>query len=428
MKKNGTFFVLTMWWFIICFIIGTLILFFTPDTERISYDENRVLQNAPALSVSSIQSGEFAEKFESFLSDSIPGRRLLIKLSDGILSCISMVNSDDLYYLDTTEKEVNEYFNQTVSASDEASADDGKPVENSDSNSLLNEEEDAYFRVNYKDGNSKILNMYKKSHMKSSAETLDILASLLPEDGKLYFTTMSFPSNVRVFSNNIDIASGWESTLPEKMNELTSDKVVCVDSYEILEPYLKEGEDLFLHTNHQWNDRGAYYIFSSIIESQGLTPTPFDEYSYDVNRVYKGVHYDDYNLLYPLAPSHNWRVFNIDKKEKLHFMNYHVGNTLSYLDGTQFPWKKVETGFHTGRSALVIGDCFTLAFTPFLLPYYDEVHATQLTREYFKRAQLGTSVTDMIHRNHITDIYYISSESSGVNTETLQFHIKKMLD
>ena len=410
---------MTMWWFILCFIIGASIICFTPDIERISFDENRVLQNAPEISIKSIRSGEYAEQFESFLSDSIPGRKQLIKLSDRMLSWISVNNSDDLYYLDTTEKEVNEYFNQTVSESDISSGISEDIDKSGTDDSQLNEEEDACLWVNYKDGSVKILNKYPEKHMRHSAETLDLLASLLPDEGKLYFTTMSFPSNVRIFSNNIKTASGWA---------LTSDKVECVDSYEILEPYILEGEDLFLHTNHQWNDHGAYYVFSSIIASQGLTPTPFDEYSYDVNRVNKSIYTDYYHLLYPLAPANNWRIHNIDKKEQLRFMNYHVGSTSSYLNGSQYPWKKVETGFHTGRNALVIGDCFTLAFTPFLLPYYDEVHATQLSKEYFNRVRLGTSVTDMIERNNITDIYYISSESGGVNTETLQFHIKKMLD
>ena len=91
MKKNSAFFLLTMWWFILCFMMGSLILFFTPNGERIAYEENRVLQNRPEISVGSIQSGEYADQFESFLSDSVPGRRLIIKLSDRMLSWISMV-------------------------------------------------------------------------------------------------------------------------------------------------------------------------------------------------------------------------------------------------------------------------------------------------------------------------------------------------
>ena len=51
MKKRSGFFMLTMWWFILLAIIGGLVVLFTPNRERISQDENRVLQNAPKFTL-----------------------------------------------------------------------------------------------------------------------------------------------------------------------------------------------------------------------------------------------------------------------------------------------------------------------------------------------------------------------------------------
>ena len=414
---------LTMWWFVIPAIIGLVIVLFSSNKERISLDENRILQNRPSFSLSGIKSGEFTSQFESFLSDTVPGRKTLIKISDWMLDSLSANTMEDLFYLDTTEKDIENFFNEDNSTSDTGNETGDEPTQPDDNLNDEPNEEDACLKFLKNDGTERIMTVYNKESMERSANSLEKCAELLPEDGKLYFTTMSFPSTAHILSYHLDEYKGWDSTLPEKMNQITSDKIVCVDSYEILEPHILQGEDLFLHTNHQWNDKGAYYVFSSIIESQGLTPTPFDEYDYDVCRApYSGKisGYDEFHLLYPLAPSSNWKVWNVDQRVKVPFMNYHIASTLSYLDGHHLPWGTVETGFHTGRNALVVGDCFSLAFVPFLLPYYDEVHTTRLKGDYFDRNKLGTTVADMIARNKITDFYYISSESSGVNTATLQ--------
>ena len=425
MKKNKGIFMLTMWWFVIPAVIGLVVLCFSPDKERVSFQENRVLQNRPSFSFAGLTSGEYTSQFETFLSDSMPCRNLLIKASDWILERFSMNTSYDMYYLDTTEKDVENFFKENGSDSDEENPTDdeqtGTAVDADVSEEM--EEGDACLKFIKHDGGEWVKTVYTRQSMKNAAASLEKCAELLPDDGKVYFTTMSFPSTANILGQHLDVYKGWESTLPEKMNQLTSDKVVCVDSYEILQPHMLNGEDVFLHTNHQWNDVGAYYVFSSIIESQGLTPTPFDEYDYDVCRAaYSGKisGYDEFHLLYPLAPSANWEVTNVNHRTKVPFMNYHIANTLSYFDGHHLPWRTVESGFHTGRNALVVGDCFSLAFAPFLLPYYDEVHATRLKSDYFDRTKLGTTVADMIARNHITDFYYISSESSGVNTWTLQ--------
>ncbi len=426
MKRQNMHFVFTMWWFILCAVVGIAIVFFTTDRERISYDENRVLQNAPDFSLGSFKSGEYSEAFENFLSDSIPGRKMLIKMSDSILSCISANTSDDLYYLDTTEKDIEEFLNENAPDSAEESADDTREISTPNNGDAQSDGDMARLTVFLKDDKKVELMTYDSYAMTTSAANLDKLAQQLPDDGKVYFTTMSFPGVIRRYCNNFRDFTGWKSTLPEKMDQLTSDKVVCIDSYEALEPHILEGEDLFLHTNHQWNDRGAYYVFSKCMETQGLEPTPFDEYEYNVNTAsytIDGGGYDYYNLLYPLAPADNYIVIQSQYRQSVPFMTYNVASTMAYLNGQQTPWKTVETGFHTGRNALVLGDCFCLAVMPYLLPYYDEVHTTRLNEVYFDRKGLGKPVAQLIADLEIDDIYYISSESSGVNSKTLQYSV-----
>ena len=72
MQKRNGYFILSMWWFILLAVMGGLIVFFTSDRERISMDENRVLQNAPDFSLTGFFGGEYAADFERFLADSVP--------------------------------------------------------------------------------------------------------------------------------------------------------------------------------------------------------------------------------------------------------------------------------------------------------------------------------------------------------------------
>ena len=53
--------------------------------ERISTDENRMLQAFPALSGGSVLSGGFMKDFESWMSDAFPMRAGAVRLSERLL-------------------------------------------------------------------------------------------------------------------------------------------------------------------------------------------------------------------------------------------------------------------------------------------------------------------------------------------------------
>ena len=427
MKKRFGFFMLTMWWFILFAIVGGLILFFTPDRERISHDENRVLQNAPEFTLRGFYSGKYASEFEAFLSDSVPGRNALIGFSDKLTGIIAVNTDEDMYYLDNSDKEVAEYQGDGQKKSDvenavgDTQADDAQNITDYDGSDVSVNE--AVFELVKKKGGTTPIYTYSPDNIKRVSRNIQKYADLLPEDGHVYFTLVPFPKLARRFTGNLELYSGWQSNLFDEMAKVTSDKVRYYDSLKILEPHMLEGEELFLYGNHQWNIKGSYYVYYEMIKSQGLTPTPYDEYDYKVLRPQTGswstMNIDTYELLYPLAPSKNYRVSHIDKRQEIPFMAYDTATTSSYLYGNILPWKTVTTGFHTGRNALVIGDCFDLSLTPFLLPYYDNVHKTDIRYIVFDKKELGTSVSDMMRRNSINDVYLIFSEANDVNSGTL---------
>lgn len=66
---------------VFCLILGgTSIWIFAKDSDEISAWERRKLQQFPTLSLSGLQSGDFMEEFDSFLSDQFPMRNMLRRL------------------------------------------------------------------------------------------------------------------------------------------------------------------------------------------------------------------------------------------------------------------------------------------------------------------------------------------------------------
>lgn len=430
MKRRCGYFYLTMWWFVLLAVLGVLIVFFTPEWERISQDENRVLQNLPELSVSSFFSGKYTEEFERFLSDSIPGRNSLIYASDGITQILSVNTSEDNFYLDTTMKEAAEYQGD---GADEPESNENADKDNSDDpdpGSGKDKSVDAAkLEILHKDGGSTVVYTYSEENLRLAAENIEKVVDAIPGDGNVYVTFVPFPVIAFRFTDSLDVNSGWRCDHIEKLDQLTSERVKCFDSLEILEPHMLAGEQLFLHISHQWHIKGAYYVFCEMIKAQGLTPTPYDEYEYRINRPSnpKFTQKDSFELLYPLDPAHNYRVRNITEREEVPLMYYPGADNGSYLYGNLNPWHTVVTGFHTGRNALIFGDCFNLSFSTFLLPYYDELHFVDVRYGLFDRKGLGTSVVDMMQRNSIDDVYMVFSEAHGINSSTFLYGLPEHL-
>lgn len=429
MKMKQPFFLLTMWWFILLAVAGGVVALFSPQENRISQRENRTLQNRPAFSWSHLQSGDFASEWEAFLCDSIPARDSLIDLSNGLFGIFSRNTTEDLFRLDHSQKDAAEFVMDETSVVAPDETGDAIP-DRTENTPATQSQTDAVTRFIRHDGSYHTLYTVSEENITRVAANLEAYAALLPEDGRLRFTTVAFPNTAHWLASSTREYSGWESTFTDRVAERVSDKVVCYNSYAILEPRLMQGEELFLYGDHQWNAHGAYYVFRSMMADQGVLPTPFDEYAYRLNTAQPAEapgKTDEYHLLYPLAPTHNYIVDHIDQKTEMPLMRYNRAMTIAYLHGNPQPWRKLETGFHTGRRALVIGDCFYLAFTQYLLPYYDEVHTTDIRDGYYNREKLGTSVADMITRNQIDDIYVIFSEANGGNSQTLLHFLGKNL-
>ena len=99
----------------------------------------------------------------------------------------------------------------------------------------------------------------------------------------------------------------------------------------------------------------------------------------------------------------------------------------AYLGGTHSPFYVAETGFHTGRNALVICDSFGLAFVVYAAPYYDNVCLADLRETNQSVTGGGASLREYIQQYDIDDVYFIVSRGCGINSAYMQKTVVKYL-
>jgi len=187
----------------------------------------------------------------------------------------------------------------------------------------------------------------------------------------------------------------------------------------ILNDHLAAKEkDLYYFTDHHWSGKGAWYALEAVMKARGMPVVGYDEYQYQRKLMGKddSGHEDWIEALYPLAPVHGVVIREKDKERESVLMDYRSRNYITYLAGTETPWRRYDTGYGTDRKCLVICDSFGNAFVPYLLPYYDEVHMTDLRNGYFDEQDAGGTFAELVAYHEIDDIYIVLSTSNGINS------------
>jgi hypothetical protein len=129
-----------------------------------------------------------------------------------------------------------------------------------------------------------------------------------------------------------------------------------------------------------------------------------------------------------LAPARAFVYKHLDQLVKeVRYMEPERKVYAAYLGGTHSPFYVAETGFHTGRNALVICDSFGLAFVVYAAPYYDKVCLADLRETNSFVTGGGASLREYIQHYDIDDVYFIVSRGCGINSSYMQRTVVKYL-
>lgn len=271
---------------------------------------------------------------------------------------------------------------------------------------------------------------YSAEKIISFANSLNHLKTLLPEDGEVHYLQVPVAAvGIRLCIRNSQFI-GWESTLEDALQSQVVNNVYIHNVPAILNDHLVSKEtDLYYFSDHHWSPKGAWYALEAIMQARGLPVVGYDEYQYQRKLMNdNGSGTDDWiEAMYPLAPVRSVVLKNLTDEYESLLIDYRAKDYSAFLDGTKTPWRRIDTGYGTDRKALVICDSFGNAFVPYLLPYYDEVHMTDLRSSYYNEQEAGGTFSELVKYHQIDDIYVVLSTSNGINSPNSQEVFPKLI-
>ena len=445
--------------------LGLLLLLFAEKKARPSDEENRMLAGFPTLSAESLKTGEFMAGLESYLSDGMPGRSRVVSKTAAWMNALSVGETDvDADTLDAVEQFGGEEADEPIEtvppeeptetpasvsetpafeepteppASETPAPSDQNATDAPGTPRMPQEIRECTFRQQRADGTYRTTYTFPKENVENAIRVLNAYRQLLPEDGHVFFTQVPFQDTAMSLQAGTYV--GWECDLEDVIAANTDDGVVVVSAFETLEPRLIAGEDLYFRTDHHWKPRAACCVAQEMLKRIGVDALGYDDYTYNQNGGWYGSRVsghpelkattqpDTVEVLIPTLPVKGVTIAWDGTEKPCPFMVTDRHSYLAYLGGTLGPWRRYETGVDCGRKALVIGDSYLCCFVPYLAPYYEEVHTTDLRKDYYDAKHAAWTISDYIERNGIDDVYIVLATASGVNATYMLSYLWKYL-
>lgn len=478
MKKRALF-VAVYACLLLCFLCGAAELI-AARGERVSESENRMLQGMPKLSAEALLSGRYMDEMESYLSDAFFFRDETARFSERLMGFFALpedgpdtgeIDQERLFAPSETpvpetpapatpapETPVPATPAPVATASEAPAPATSAPETPAPATSAPETPvpatpapetpapatpapidpatlSDGEFYLVDAQGNHIVINSYPAAQIAAFAELLNRYRAALPANGSLHFAVPP----VAAVANNViysDSYTGWGSNLEDVLQPIVDEGVYIYDAADILQPYFGK-ERLYPVIDHHWQPVSASLVAGEMLRRQGVPPVDYYEYRYYVSTISSAkpfygeelrglsISVDAVEVMEPLSPVDAFMLRHLTERSPGVFIEKERGALLSYLGGLNGPWRLFDSGFHTGRTALVLGDSFELTFVPFLMPYYDRVLVTDLRDSLYTD---DLSVRAYIEAYEVDDIYMLYSTYSPFCGEEVQSRLVKHLD
>ena len=426
--KHRVSFVLLYMCLLGLFTLGAAELLLADRAERPSLTENRMLQGFPELTGESLRSGAFTEDFEAWLSDAFFGRDRLAALSDTMLGVFSLSQEElppdpgeaALFEEREGDAEEREWLEEHLAQTAEA-AESGEEA-------LPAAARDASLWTLDSDGTRHETEHYPAAALTKLAAALDAYRACLPEDGGVHF--INVPISRYSYLTHEGGKAGVGTDMPEVLQSLVGEGVTIYSAPEILR--IEGDERLYPRADHHWHTLGAYKAARAMLERQGLPVGGYYDWRYSLSDSRSGKSYDraalesmrlnidEFLIPQALAPVKSEILTHLTERRESVYIDLTRTGYRQLLGGSYTPWRRFESGFHTGRTALLIGDSFGNAFIPYLLPYYDAVLSTDFRVGKYSPLEAGANAAAYIEEYGVDDVYIVTSTSTPVTGDMLQ--------
>ena len=427
------------------FCLGAGELLFVGKGERMSVSENRMLRAFPALRADAVADGSFMDGFEEYLSDAFFFRDGAAAFHDSVMGVFAVpddgpetgVVEDDRLWEQSEEQEAA--FQQLMETEQAAATPAPSAVSSEGDSPSAAEARDVHVWLERPDGGQEVLFTYPADSMRSFADILNRYRARLPEDGHLYF----FSPQVADIANNIIGKSkytDWGTDLVEVLQPMVDDGVTIVDDMAILSPYLNDSvTPLYPTQDYHWHAIAASLTADELMRMQGVAPADYFQYRYYLSYKHDGIAYstdklsqmhygaETIEIMEAISPAGSYFLNNITQRQRTTFTMYE-GGYVGFLGGHKGPWRLIEGGFHTGRRALIVGDCFTIPLIPYLAPYYDQIISTDVRDNFYSVYLAGANIGDYIDAYDVDDIYVVWSTNARFYSDNIQSRMSAYLD
>jgi len=444
--------------------LGAYYIGFAPRSGEYSEQENRTLTPFPELSVNDLLSGNFGREMESYLLDHFPARDKVIISVNRLYSELSVATHEEYLQIaegpvDVLDNEVNESdINDLLQSFDSPSV-----TTDSDATQLpestvpaLEEQESPPIVVKpdaklsdypevlgtYMDVGDglRTVEAYSRGNVAASTAVLNKLSQLLPENGKLMFTVVP-QSNcgnrfVNAQSKNL-FYSDWDDVV----NGLGEDNVYAFDAAEILSDGIRNNEYVYFRTDMHWTPYGSYLLYREMAQRAGKNPASYtDDFIITVEEPFRGTYYrntpgayedvepDRLDLLMPDLPLEWRRITAPDQYKVIDFLDFNAranDRYTVYLGGPAGPWTYAQCDNDQKENCLLLTDSFGLGFLPFLTVNYGQVH--YYDARYFNPGMAGGSVSKLIEKYNIQDIYVVIGDIHSFNSGFIINSVKEQI-
>lgn len=373
--------------FIFPAILIAVMLFniFLPD-KKFSDEENRLLQTMPKLSISSIFSGRFESKVESYAADQFMLRNMFIKIKSSFDISLGSTESNNVFMCK------DNYLMEDISKLD----------------------------------TKKMVNNYN---------SLAKLKQLYPN---INMDFMLVPNAANIMSDKLPLFAVTEDQNKQMDDFFKKIQSIGINPVDVRATFKKNKEkiELYYHTDHHWTTDGAYLAYQDFAKKNKLN----SNMKYDalaVKNDFRGTlasksgftnGLNDMIKIYLPKEGQNYKnsvIFYSDTKEKTtefyKLNNLKKKDTYTVFGGSNHPIYSIKTPVNSQRKLLLIKDSYANSFIPFLSQDYREIIVID-PRYFFD------DISEIIKANGITDILFLYNANTFFNDNSLDMMISASKD
>ena len=346
-----------------------------PD-KKFSAEENRLLQTMPKLSLSSIFSGRFETKAESYAADQFMLRNMFIKIKSSFDTSLGSTESNNVFMCK------DNYLMENISKLDT------KKMENN-YNSL-----------------AKLKQLYPNINM----------------------DFMLVPNAANIMSDKLPLFAVTDDQNKQMDDFFKKIQSIGINPVDVRATFKKNKEEieLYYHTDHHWTTDGAYLAYQDFAKKNKLN----SNIKYDalaVKNDFRGTlasksgftnGLNDMIKIYLPKEGQNYKnsvIFYSDTKEKTtefyKLNNLKKKDTYTVFGGSNHPIYSIKTPVSSQRKLLLIKDSYANSFIPFLSQDYREIIVID-PRYFFD------DISEIIKANGITDILFLYNANTFLSTKS----------